>query len=233
MRGEVIGINTAIFSVGGGNVGIGFAIPANLARMSMERLLKYGEVRRGWLGLRIEDLTPSIASVMGLSAVEGAIVNEVFPDAPARMAGIRPGDVIISINGRPVRNAGQFRNEVGTLALGEIARVTVMRDGSKVGYGMRVEETATEPEPSGIEGTGLLAGARFEANASSEPGVKIVDIEDGSALTQVGLQAEDIIVKVNRQALSGVDALFEAFSGPGPFALRIKRDDSELFIVIR
>jgi Do/DeqQ family serine protease len=234
MQGELIGINTAIYSVGGGNAGIGFAIPANLARASMDRLLKYGEVHRGWLGLRIEDLTPSIAPVMGVSVVEGAIVNEVFPDSPARKAGIRPGDVIISINGRSVRNAGHFRNEVGTMALGEIARVTVIRDEAKLGYSMRVEEQAsTEPEPSGVEGTGLLAGARFKAGPDSASGVAIVDIEDGCALARAGLEAEDVIMSVNRRAVSGVDSLFEAFAAPGPFALRIRRDRSELFVVLR
>lgn len=232
MRGELVGINTAIVSIAGANVGIGFAIPINLARISVDRLLKFGEVRRGWLGLRLQDLTPGLAAVMGVSAPQGAVVNQVLPGGPAMKAGIRAGDVIISISGKSARDAGHVRNEIGMASLGEIVRMTVVRDGHPIGFSMRVQEPPARLEVPGTEGKGLLADARFDASLGDLKGVKVVGLGAQAPLARTGLQVGDVIVAVNRQPVPTVGALFAAITGTGPFALRVWRDDAELFVVL-
>ena len=239
LHGELVGINTAIVSVGGGNAGIGFAIPINLARVSMDQLMKYGEVQRGWLGVRIQDLTPNIAAVMGVSATQGAIVNQVQPDGPAMKAGIRPGDVIVSVNSKAVRDAGQFRNTVGTTPLGDLLRVTVLRDGASIGFSMRVEEIPEEPRPAGVPGRGPFAGATLDAIPPTSPlygkqkGIMVIDINSETRPFRAGLREGDVLVAVNSQSVGTIDDLLEVVTGKGPWTLSVRRDGGDLFLILQ
>jgi serine protease Do/serine protease DegQ len=239
LRGELVGINTAIMSVAGGNVGIAFAIPINMARFSVEQILKHGEVRRGWLGVRIQDLTPNIAAVMGISATQGAIVNQLHPDGPAKQAGIQPGDVIVSVNGKAVRDAGQFRNVIGMTPIGEIVRATVLREGAPIGLSMRVEKLPEGPTPSGVEGQGPLAGARFDAIPPASPlygkekGVMVIGIAVQARLFRAGLRPGDVIVAVNNRSIGTVEELNAIATGTGPWTLNVKRDGADLFLVLQ
>jgi len=239
LRGELVGINTAIMSVAGGNVGIAFAIPINMARFSVDQILKYGEVRRGWLGVRIQDLTPNIAAVMGISATQGAIVNQLHPDGPAKQAGIRPGDVFVSVNGRAVRDAGQFRNVIGMTPIGELVRATVLREGAAIGFSMHVDEVPEEPRPSGVEGQGPLAGTRFDTIQPASPlygkekGVMVIGITVQARPFRAGLRPGDVIVAVNNRSVGTVDELNAIATGTGPWTLNVMRDGADLFLVLQ
>jgi serine protease Do len=146
--GELIGINTAILAPSGGNVGIGFAVPINMARRVMDELVVHGQVRRGWIGLSLQDLTPELASQLHVLADQGAAVAEVHPNSPAERAGMRQGDVIVTIDGSTVRSAGQLRNKVGLMPIGQMVKLSFERLGATqevtLEIGPQPEDAATK-----------------------------------------------------------------------------------------
>jgi S1-C subfamily serine protease len=142
LRGELIGINTAIVGPAGGNVGIGFAVPINMARTVMEQLVAHGEVRRGRLGVQVQDLTPDIAEALRVEAKGGAVVGRVEAESPARRAGLQPGDVIVAIDGVPVASSSELRNRVGLTPIGQTIRLTILRDGAERTVEVRVEKSS-------------------------------------------------------------------------------------------
>jgi serine protease Do/serine protease DegQ len=129
LRGELVGINTAIFAPTGGNVGIGFAIPSNMVKQLMDQLVEYGEVRRGQLGISVQDLTPELARAFGLQNNRGAVIAQIFPNSAAQRAGLKTGDVVLAVAGKAIRNANQLRNAIGLLIVGERVTLTILRDG--------------------------------------------------------------------------------------------------------
>ena len=129
LRGELIGINTAIYGPSGGNVGIGFAIPINMAKQITEQLIKHGEVKRGRLGFSAQDLTPALAEAFGISRHKGVVVARVETDSPADKAGMKVGDVIIGVNGREVQSSAQVRNKIGLLRIGNPVKISILRNG--------------------------------------------------------------------------------------------------------
>ena len=146
LQGRLVGINTAILAPSGGNVGIGFAVPANMARTVMDQIIRYGEVRRGRIGISVQDLTPDIAAALGTRSTSGAIIAAVEPGSPADRAGLRRGDVVIAIDGAEVRSATQVRNHVGLKRVGDPVTLTVERNGARDTLTARIEE---EPKPPG------------------------------------------------------------------------------------
>jgi Do/DeqQ family serine protease len=142
LRGELVGINTAIIGPAGGNIGIGFAIPANMARSVMEQIITYGEVKRGQLGIVILDLTPELAEGLRLDIAAGAVVAEVAPDSAAEEAGLKPGDVIVSVDDAVVRDASDLRNKIGLLRIGEKVRLNVVRGGRTLTLEAEIREAA-------------------------------------------------------------------------------------------
>jgi Do/DeqQ family serine protease len=144
-NGELVGINTAILGPAGGNIGIGFAVPVNMARAVMTQLVAHGEVRRGQLGVVVQDLTPDLAAAMDLDLRGGAVVTRVEPRSPAERAGLRPGDVIVEVNGLPIDAAADLRNMVGLMPLGTQLDIVLYRNGSRHALGARVEEAGLQP----------------------------------------------------------------------------------------
>jgi Do/DeqQ family serine protease len=140
LRGELVGINTAIVGPGGGNVGIGFAVPINMARNVMAQLVAHGEVKRGRLGVEIQDLTPDIAQAMHLDISEGAVVGRVDPKSPAKRAGIQPGDVIVAVDGIAVHNSSDLRNRIGLTPIGQSVSLTILRKGAEQTIEVRIEK---------------------------------------------------------------------------------------------
>jgi Do/DeqQ family serine protease len=139
LRGELIGINTAIIGPAGGNVGIGFAVPISMATSVMRQLVAYGEVRRGRIGIELQDLTPDIAEALGMDVLGGAVVGRVEVGSPARRAGLQAGDVIIEVDGLPVRNSSDLRNRVGLTPVGETIRLTILRRGGRSTVDVTIE----------------------------------------------------------------------------------------------
>jgi len=140
LRGELIGINTAIVGPSGGNVGIGFAVPINMARSVMDQLVAHGAVKRGRIGVTLQDLTPDIAEAMHVDVNEGAIVSKVDPQSPAKRAGIKPGDVIVAVNGTPVHGSSDLRNRVGLMSIGDTVSLTIVRSGAQQTIDVRIEK---------------------------------------------------------------------------------------------
>ena len=131
LRGRLVGINTAILAPSGGNVGIGFAVPINMARAVMDQLIEYGEVRRGRIGIAVQDLTPEIAGALQVGVAEGAVVAQVEPGSPAERAGLKRGDVVVALDGVQIHSATQVRNHVGLKRVGQAVALTIQRDGSR------------------------------------------------------------------------------------------------------
>jgi Do/DeqQ family serine protease len=145
LNGECVGINTAILAPGGGNIGIGFAVPINMARRVMDQLIRYGEVKRGRIGVAIQDLTPDLAQAMSTSHTTGAVIARVEPSSPAERAGLRTGDLVVSANGVPVRSGTQLRNVIGLSGIGSAVDLRVDRKGSEYSIAVNVEAAGTAP----------------------------------------------------------------------------------------
>jgi serine protease DegQ len=232
LRGELTGINTAIIAPnGGGNVGIGLAIPINLALQIMEQLLDTGEVKRGFLGVSIQDLSPSLAEAFGLKGQHagGAIINEVLKGSPADKAGLRAGDIVISTDGKKIKNGADLRNRVGLLPVGEKIKFTILRDGKESEILVTVEEN-TQAGIAPKATNELLQGVTVSDIEQGNPyfgkveGVAVLDVQRGSLAWRSGLRAMDIITSVNKAPIKNLQEFLKSVD---------KKDDSLLFRIIR
>ena len=225
-------MNTAIFSGSGGNIGIGFAIPSNMVKAVMDHLIKYGEVKRGMLGVQLANqFTPEIAESLGLENARGALVSQVVEDSPADKAGIKAGDVITAINGRNVANASELRNSIGLLRIGEKVELALMREGKP----RRVTAVIGERNGADAESAGQIHPA-FEGatlgNADNGGGVLVQGVADGSPAAQSGLRPNDVILGVGRARIANLDQLRAAVRAGNSFAITIRRGNSTLVIPI-
>jgi Do/DeqQ family serine protease len=232
LRGELIGINTAILSRSGGNIGIGFAIPMNMARSVMEQLIKYGSVKRGQLGVSMYTVTPDIAHSLGLSNAQGALVSQVVEGSPAAKAGIRTGDVITSVNGQPVKSNSELRNTIGLLRVGDKLDVGLVRDGKPLHVTAVIADTASELSggAGGIHKS--LEGAAL-ADALDAGGVLVRSVEPNSAAAQAGLRADDVIVGANRGRVGNLHELRERAKGAALLVLEVRRNNTVLLLPLR
>ena len=232
-KGELIGINTAIMAPGGGNVGIGFAIPVDMAKHSADQILKYGAVKRGQLGVVIQDLTPDLAQAFNLGDNQrGVVVAQVQSGSPAAKAGVEAGDVVISVDGKAIDSAAEMRNEIGTRRIGDKIKLTLLRDRSS----KTVEATIGEPQADIAATNALhpfLAGAKLEPRNDGR-GIRVVGIEPGSAAQSAGLQQGDVIVAVNRVQVQTLDDFKKAAkSSPNRLLLQIVRGGTGMFLVLQ
>jgi Do/DeqQ family serine protease len=225
LKGELVGINTAIIGPSGGNVGIGFAVPVVIAHAVMEQLVKFGEVKRGRLGI-------SMTEVVGR---EGASIADVQPDSPASKAGLRKGDVVTGFNGRPVRGAAELRARLGVVPVGETVELQVERDGEK--RTLKPQIGAIETRASGGEAVQELAGAVFrEVPVSGLPGrnraVLVTAVKPESPAYRHGLRAGDLIVGVNARRVSSIKELTAALKIRGGAQINVLRGDNMLTIPV-
>ena len=232
LRGELIGINTAILSRSGGNIGIGFAIPVNMAHSVMDQLIRYGSVKRGQLGVSMYTVTPDIAHSLGLPSVVGALVSQVVEGSPADHAGIRTGDVITSVNGQPVKSNSELRNTIGLLRVGDRVDIGLLRDGKPLRVTAVIADTTPELTggPASIHKS--LEGAVL-ADAADAGGALVRSVEPGSAASQAGLHAEDVIVGANRGRVSSVHDLRERAKGAAVLVLEVRRGATVLLVPLR
>ena len=238
LSGELIGINSAIISGSGGNVGIGFAVPSNMARSIMRQLLEFGDVRRGLLGVSIDTINASNAAVLGLKNVRGAIVQSVNPGSAAEKAGIEVNDIVTAVNGRKIDSASELRNSIGLLRSGDEVEITLLRDGRS----RRVMATLEDLNASVIADAGGmhpgLDGARFDSAGNlvaGEDGVIVTGVEPGSAAAARGLRTGDQIRLVNRQPVKNIEEFREAIERVrgGLVFVEIERNGRRLLLQIR
>ncbi|MEM8546869.1 MAG: Do family serine endopeptidase [Pseudomonadota bacterium] len=225
LAGELVGINSAIISRTGGNVGIGFAIPSNMAQGVMRQLLEFGEVRRGLLGVIIETVDPSSAEGLGLKNVTGAYVSSVTSGSAAEQAGIEVGDVITAVNGEKVDSANELRNAIGLLRSGEEVSVTTLRDGEV----KRIRATLGEQNRTSFAALSELheglTGVTVSSNRDGE-GVLVTEVEDGSAAWNSGLREGDVIVEINREPVRNTQEFRNRVSALSdtPLYIEFRRD---------
>jgi serine protease Do len=241
-RGQLVGINTAIFSRSGGYMGIGFAVPSNMTRAVMDSLIKTGKVVRGWLGVSIQEVTPDLAKQFGMKEARGALVNEVIPDSPAAAAGIQGGDIITAFNGKAVDSPSTLRNTVAQTLVGKSVKVDVLREKKSVTVDVKISEQPkdiAQAEGETTQGDGkdmALAGvevrnltpdiARQLGLPPGTTGVVIAGVEQGSAAEEAGLQEGDVIMQINRQPVRNIGD-FKRLAG------KLSKKDSSLFLINR
>ncbi|MDP1709136.1 MAG: DegQ family serine endoprotease [Gammaproteobacteria bacterium] len=243
LRGELVGLNTAILAPGGGNIGIGFAIPTNMSSNIMAQLIEFGKVRRGRLGIQVQDLTPELAQAFNLApgaALQGAVVSQVTPGSAADKAGVKAGDIITTVNGQPARDGGMLRNAIGLLRVGEKVQLDVLREGKTRRIEVVVKEDSQQARVGAPHEDARLAGVVFGAVDENSPmfgkldGIPVVDVDPSSRAAQAGLRPGDMVLSINRKPVRTPDDLVSVTQkNPGPLLFNVRRDGAALFIVIR
>jgi serine protease Do len=245
-RGEVVGINTAIFSRSGGNIGIGFAIPISLAMEIVPQLKAKGRVTRGWLGVMIQRITPELAESLGVDGTTGALVSEVVPDGPAAKAGIKQGDIIIEYDGTPVKDSTDLPRLVARTGVGSSVSVKVKRDDDEETFtvtvgelddGEQVEAAGASSEQLGLAVQTLTA--EIAENLGLDRGVRgvvVTEVEPDGPAAEAGLRRGDVIAEVNRRPVHNAAQYEKAvkMSGKGKSVLfLVRRGDNTIFLAIR
>jgi len=247
-EGEVIGVNSAIFSQTGGNVGIGFAIPIDLVKKVTDHLRKNGKVVRGWLGVRVQDVTPTLASSVGLTRNpnETALVTEVAEKSPAAEAGVKTGDIIVEFNAKPVPKSHDFPSVIADTAPGQKVTLKIFRDKKEQVVGVRIGELAEESETNqpveardaelGLRVQRITPEAARRLGLGSAKGVLVVEVQPGSPADQVGIEPADVIREVNQRAVSNVKE-FERATRQGRrgdrILLLVQRGDNAVFFAVK
>jgi Do/DeqQ family serine protease len=231
LRGELVGVNSAILSRSGGNIGIGFAIPVNMVRGVMDQLIKYGQVKRGVLGVNIYNVTPDIAKEFGLTESSGALVAGVAPGSAADHAGVKTGDIITSINGVNMRDAGELRNTIGMLRVGDKVDIGLLRDGKARKVIALIAERSELESANAVDINKGLEGA--ELADAPDGGVLVKTVQEGSPAAQNGLRANDVIVGVGRTRVANTKAFKEAAKNANVLVLNVRRGSVSQLIQIR
>ncbi len=231
LNGEFVGMNTAILAPTGGNVGIGFAIPANMIKTIKESLVKHGEVRRGLLGVTTQDLTPELVKAFNLKGVKGAAISRIENNSPAEKAGLALGDIIISANGKTIKNSYDLRNIIGLLQIGDEVDIDYYRGDEKrettavIGKQVRVQQVGEKLHPR-LQGTILSNSQRDQIE-----GVVIEKINTASYAWKIGLRPGDVIVSANQYRVRNLDELKQAIDSDSGLLINIQRGQ-EAFLVM-
>lgn len=251
MRGELVGINTAIFSRSGGSTGIGFAVPANMARQVMGALINQGKVTRGWLGVSIQDLDPALARNLGLDSTDGVLVSDIIPDTPAARAGVRSGDVIIRFDGKSIGDAHVLRNVVAATPVGKRVFIEVVRKGARKRLSVYISEQPKQlmrasrghtpgkiPAGTafvGVEVTNMTARIAGQLGVNSAEGVVVTDVEVGTPAERAGLRSGDVILSIKDRPTNSVNTYRRMASQLKPgqsIMVRINRRGNKRFLSV-
>lgn len=241
LEGELIGVNTAIASRSGGYQGIGFAIPVSTVRRVVSDLMEFGEVRRGWLGVGIQEVSHEIAEQFNLDDDSGVLLSDIFPDSPAEQGGLHRGDVVTEINGTVFKSLGEFRNRIADLDPGTDVRLTVVRDGNRRTVTVRLGSREEDPEIAagelqenyGWQLSELTEDLTTRLGATGVSGVVVLNVYPGSRAAGAGVQSGDIILEVNRKAVESPVDVGEQLSGTvGDALLLLWRGGRTLYLVI-
>ncbi len=233
LRGELIGMNTAILAPTGGNVGIGFAIPSNMINSIKDALVKHGVVKRGLLGVTTQDLTPDLVNAFNLETQHGAAISRIENDSPAAKAGLEPGDIIVGANDKPINNSQDINNLVGLLQIGDKVTIDYFHGTEK----KAVTAVIAKPELTQVAGEKLhrlLQGTVLSDTAKNQlEGISIDKINTASYAWQVGLRPGDLIVSANRYRVHNLDEFKRAVNPNSAVLINIQRGDQGLFVVLR
>jgi len=247
LRGELVGINNMILSRSGGNIGIGFAIPVNMARSVMDQLIKFGSVKRGQLGVTIAPVTPDIAQALGIASNGGALITQVAKESAAARAGLQAGDVVTSLNGRKVKSAAELRNAIGLLRVGDKVQIALLREGKSRNVTAEIADPAAattaaasnEPGslPEGAQHRGL-EGAQLEDAPDNGGGVVVRNVAPNSRAANAGLRQDDVIVAANGVRIANTAALSAAWRaaaarGGSTLVLQVRRSGDITILVLR
>ena len=235
LNGELIGINTAILAPGGGSVGIGFAIPSNMAQTLANQLIQSGEIKRGLLGIKGTEMSADLAKAFHLNVQRGAFVSEVLPNSGSAKAGIKSGDVITSLNGKTLNSFAELRSRIATTAPGTTVRLGLLRDGKPLDVNVTLDKSTSSSASAemiipALQGATLSDGQLKDGTK----GVTIESVEKGSAAAQAGLHKDDVIIGVNRERVSTIAEIRKLMeSKPSVVALHIMRGNDSLYLLMR
>ncbi len=238
MHGDLIGMNTAILAPNQGNIGIGFAIPINMVKSVVSQLIRYGDVKRGLLGIGVQDITPDLASATQLSSANGAIVTQVLPFSAAQKAGLQTGDVIIAINGNEIKNASDVINTIGFLRVDSKAKVTFLRHHQKMTVTVLLtdpqkQQTNTEEADPFLYGVGLKNFSAYSPIHGNVKGVIVLSVDENSDAWHADLRPGDIITSINQQTVNNITELRQATAKSNKTLLiNVIRGNGAMFLVI-
>ncbi|MFT6927615.1 MAG: Do/DeqQ family serine protease [Psychromonas sp.] len=234
LKGELIGINTALLGSSGGNIGIGFAIPANMINNLVQQLIQFGEIRRGVLGIKGGELTHELTKTFALESKHGAFIYQVNPNSAAEAAGLNAGDVIVSLNGQSIMSFSALRAKIGSLSVGKKVELGIIRDGKALTLSATLK--ALEPQKTKFTPQPLhpsLAGATLINPAGENTGVLVAEVEQSSIAENFGFQKGDLIIAVNRKRIQNLSELTEFINGsPKILAFNIVRDNRKLYLIL-
>ncbi len=238
LRGELVGVNTAIIAPAGGNVGIGFAIPTDMATNVMQQLIEHGEVRRGVLGVTVQDLTPELADAFNVKKQRGVVITNVLPKSAAEEAGLKAGDVVVAVDGMPVNRASDLRNKVGLSPVGEKVELSVLRDSKRRDVTAVISESGSDVAGGAAVSTHLdgaqLRNLRPGELNHADKGVLVENVTQNSAAWRAGLRRGDVIINVNREPVGNMEALRAAVKNKDDaLLLRVNRNGGVFFVVVR
>ncbi|HAH5497127.1 TPA: serine endoprotease DegQ [Escherichia coli] len=235
LNGELIGINTAILAPGGGSVGIGFAIPSNMARTLAQQLIDFGEIKRGLLGIKGTEMSADIAKAFNLDVQRGAFVSEVLPGSGSAKAGVKAGDIITSLNGKPLNSFAELRSRIATTEPGTKVKLGLLRNGKPLEVEVTLD-TSTSSSASAEMITPALEGATLSDGQLKDggKGIKIDEVVKGSPAAQAGLQKDDVIIGVNRDRVNSIAEMRKVLAAkPAIIALQIVRGNESLYLLMR
>ena len=235
LNGELIGINTAILAPGGGSVGIGFAIPSNMARTLAQQLIDFGEIKRGLLGIKGTEMSADIAKAFNLDVQRGAFVSEVLPGSGSAKAGVKAGDIITSLNGKPLNSFAELRSRIATTEPGTKVKLGLLRNGKPLEVEVTLD-TSTSSSASAEMITPALEGATLSDGQLKDggKGIKIDEVVKGSPAAQAGLQKDDVIIGVNRDRVNSIAEMRKVLAAkPAIIALQIIRGNESLYLLMR
>ncbi|MCQ4446240.1 serine endoprotease DegP [Enterobacter cloacae] len=232
LNGELIGINTAILAPDGGNIGIGFAIPSNMVKNLTAQMVQYGQVKRGELGILGTELNSELAKAMKVDAQRGAFVSQVMPNSSAAKAGIKAGDVITSLNGKPISSFAALRAEVGSMPIGSKVTLGLLREGKPVNVTLELQQSSQNQVDSSTIFSGI-EGAEM-SNKGADKGVVVNNVKANSPAARIGLKKGDVIMGANQQPVKNIAELRKILeSKPSVLALNIQRGDSSIYLLMQ
>ena len=235
LNGELIGINTAILAPGGGSIGIGFAIPSNMAKTLAQQLIQFGEVKRGLLGIKGMEMSADIAKAFNINVQRGAFVSEVLPNSGSAKAGIKSGDVIVSLNDKPLSSFAELRSRIATTEPGAKVKLGLIRDGKPLNVEVTLDKSTSSSASAELIAPALQGATLSDGQLKDgTKGISIDTVEKSSPAAQAGLHQDDVIIGVNRTRVQSVAELRKVLeSKPTVIALQIMRGNESIYILLR